>query len=184
MTASSPTHQQTSQQQVDQELVQRVQRGDMAAFDLLVRKYQHRIAALIGRYIRDWSECQDVAQETFIRAYRAMANFRGDAQFSTWLHRIIVNSSLDRLRRLKPTQEWPEYDIADTRDAHAQTDVRLDVRQALAQLPEGQRLCLVLVDMEGLSVTEAATHLGIAEGTVKSRCARGRTALAGMLADR
>ena len=109
---------------------------------------------------------------------------RGDAQVTTWLHRIIVNSSLDRLRRLKPTQEWPEYDIADKRDEHAQTDVRLDVRQALAQLPEGQRLCLVLVDMEGLSVTEAATHLGIAEGTVKSRCARGRTALAGMLADR
>src|SRR5690606_19500139 len=74
-------------QDLDQELVRRVQRGDSAAFDLLVRKYQHRIAALIGRYISDWSECQDVAQDTFIRAYRAIGNFRGDAQFYTWLHR-------------------------------------------------------------------------------------------------
>lgn len=70
-------------QEVDQELVRRVQRGDTAAFDLLVRKYQHRIAALIGRYVGDWSECQDIAQETFIRAYRAIGNFRGDAQFYT-----------------------------------------------------------------------------------------------------
>src|SRR5688500_1222744 len=73
--------QQQDSQQLDQELVRRVQRGDMAAFDLLVRKYQHRIAALIGRYVSDWSECQDIAQETFMRAYRALGNFRGDAQF-------------------------------------------------------------------------------------------------------
>ncbi|NLA68498.1 MAG: RNA polymerase sigma factor RpoE, partial [Gammaproteobacteria bacterium] len=69
--------------QLDQDLVRRVQRGDMAAFDLLVRKYQHRVAAVVGRYVQDWSECQDVAQETFIRAYRAIGNFRGDAQFYT-----------------------------------------------------------------------------------------------------
>ncbi|WP_293708592.1 sigma factor, partial [Stenotrophomonas sp. UBA7606] len=74
-------------QELDLELVRRVQRGESAAFDVLVRKYQHRIIALIGRYIADWSECQDVAQDTFVRAYRAIGNFRGDAQFYTWLHR-------------------------------------------------------------------------------------------------
>src|SRR5690606_18877428 len=84
-------------QHLDNELVKRVQRGDDAAFDLLVRKYQHRIAALIGRYVADWSECQDVAQETFIRAYRAIGNFRGDAQFYTWLHRIAVNTAKNHL---------------------------------------------------------------------------------------
>ena len=77
-------------QALDQDLVARVQRGDSAAFDLLVRKYQHRTAALISRYVHDWSEVQDVAQDTFIRAYKAIGNFRGDAQFSTWLHRIAV----------------------------------------------------------------------------------------------
>ena len=94
--------------ELDQELVRRVQRGDSAAFDLLVRKYQHRIAALIGRYIPDWSECQDVAQETFIRAYRAIANFRGDAQFYTWLHRIAVNTAKNHLvaqNRRPPTDD-------------------------------------------------------------------------------
>src|SRR5690554_7547708 len=84
-------------QDPDNELVRRVQRGDSAAFDLLVRKYQHRVVALIGRYVHDWSEAQDVAQETFLRAYRAMGNFRGDAQFSTWLHRIAVNTAKNHL---------------------------------------------------------------------------------------
>src|SRR3546814_9262652 len=80
-------------QDLDQELVRRVQRGDSAAFDLLVRKYQHRSAALIGRYISNWSECQAVAQDTFIRPYRAIGNFRGDAHFYPWLHRIALNPS-------------------------------------------------------------------------------------------
>src|SRR3546814_17495697 len=79
--------------QRDRDLVQRVQDGDSAAFDLLVRKYQHRIVALIGRYVADWSECQDVAQEAFLRAYRALGSFRGDAQFYTWLHRRAVNTA-------------------------------------------------------------------------------------------
>ena len=87
--------------QLDEELVKRVQAGDTAAFDLLVRKYQHRIAALIGRYVSDWSEVQDVAQETFIRAYRALAQFRGDAQFYTWLYRIAVNTAKKQLLELK-----------------------------------------------------------------------------------
>jgi RNA polymerase sigma-70 factor (ECF subfamily) len=84
-------------QELDLELVRRVQRGESAAFDVLVRKYQHRIVALIGRYIADWSECQDVAQDTFVRAYRAIGSFRGDAQFYTWLHRIAVNTAKNHL---------------------------------------------------------------------------------------
>ena len=91
-------------QALDQDLVARVQRGDSAAFDLLVRKYQHRVGALISRYIHDWAEVQDVAQDTFIRAYRAIGGFRGDAQFSTWLHRIAVNTAKNHLvaNRRKP----------------------------------------------------------------------------------
>jgi hypothetical protein len=84
-------------QELDLDLVARVQRGDSAAFDLLVRKYQHRSAALIGRYVHDWSEVQDVAQDTFIRAYKAIGAFRGDAQFYTWLHRIAVNTAKNHL---------------------------------------------------------------------------------------
>lgn len=89
-------------QALDQDLVARVQRGDSAAFDLLVRKYQHRTAALISRYIHDWAEVQDVAQDTFIRAYRAIGGFRGDAQFSTWLHRIAVNTASSKVTALSP----------------------------------------------------------------------------------
>ena len=103
---------------------------------------------------------------------------------TTWLHRIVVNACLDRLRRRRPTSPLPEYEsveFADRRDDHGSTEAALDVRAALARLPEGQRLALVLVDMHGLGVAEAAQVLGVAEGTVKSRCARGRAALAELL---
>ena len=105
--------QQRESQELDQALVARVQRGDSVAFDLLVRKYQHRVAALISRYIHDWSEVQDVAQDTFIRAYRAIGNFRGDAQFYTWLHRIAVNTAKNHLvahNRRPPTDD---IDVSD-----------------------------------------------------------------------
>ncbi len=100
---------------------------------------------------------------------------------TTWLHRIVVNACLDRLRRDRPTTVLPERELPDRTDAHGQVETRLDVREALSRLPEGQRMALVLVDMHGLSVAEAATILEVAEGTVKSRCARGRSALAVML---
>lgn len=165
----------------DAALVEAHRGGERDAFTVLFERYKDKMWAVALRTTRDHELAADAVQEGFLAAFRRLESFRGDAQFSTWLHRIVVNSSVDRLRRVKPTQEWPEYDIADRRDAHAQTDTRLDVRQALATLPEGQRLCLVLVDMEGLSVAEAAAALGIAAGTVKSRCARGRTALATLL---
>lgn len=168
----------------DAELIAAHRRGDDEAFTVLFERHKDKMWAVALRTTRDPELAADAVQEGFIAAFRRLDSFRGDSLFSTWLHRIVVNASLDRLRRLRPSDEWPEEDIADARDAHAQVDVRLDVHQALARLPEAQRQCLVLVDMEGLSVAEVAQHLGIAEGTVKSRCARGRTALAGMLGSR
>lgn len=192
MTASSPTHQQTSQQQVDQELVQRVQRGDMAAFDLLVRKYQHRIAALIGRYIRDWSECQDVAQDTFIRAYRAIGNFRGDAQFYTWLHRIAVNTAKNHLaahNRRPPTDDI-EIGDAELYDGGARLrdtdtperelmrqEMELTVMRAVDALPEELRMAITLREVDGLSYEEIAKRMDCPIGTVRSRIFRAREAI-------
>lgn len=168
----------------DVDLVEAYRDGNADAFGVLFERYKDRMWAVALRTTRDPELAADAVQEGFIAAFRRIDSFRGDSMFSTWLHRIVVNSALDRLRRLKPTQEWPEYDIADGRDDHSGTEARLDVRQALDRLPEAQRLCLVLVDMEGLSVAVAADQLGIAQGTVKSRCARGRTALATTLGAR
>lgn len=123
-------------------------------------------------------------QEAFISAFRRADTFRGQAAVTTWLHRIVVNACLDRLRRRRPTSELPEDHaaiLADRRDHHSSAETGIDVRAALATLPEGQRLALTLVDMHGLSVAETAQVLGVAEGTVKSRCARGRAALAPLL---
>ena len=121
-------------------------------------------------------------QEAFISAFRRADAYRGDAAVTTWLHRIVVNACLDRLRRdAGRPRRCPSSTCPTARDAHASVDTRLDVREALARLPEGQRLALVLVDMHGLSVAEAAAVLEVAEGTVKSRCFRGRDALASLL---
>ena len=122
-------------------------------------------------------------QDGFIAAFRRADSYRGDAQVTTWLHRIVVNACLDRLRRTKPTEELPDREPADRHDAYAAAVTRLDVQQALGRIPEAQRLALTLVDMQGLSVAEAAAVLEVAEGTIKSRCARGRAALADLLRD-
>lgn len=177
---------------LDEELVRRVQRGDVAAFDLLVRKYQHRIAALIGRYVSDWSEVQDVAQETFIRAYRAIGNFRGDAQFYTWLHRIAVNTAKNHLvahNRRPPTDD---IDIEDAeqfdsgiRLRDSDTPERELMRQQLEQtvvraveaLPEELRVAINLREVDGLSYEEIAERMGCPIGTVRSRIFRARDAI-------
>ncbi|HEY0332446.1 MAG TPA: RNA polymerase sigma factor RpoE [Stenotrophomonas sp.] len=179
-------------QDLDLELVRRVQRGESAAFDLLVRKYQHRIIALIGRYINDWSECQDVAQETFLRAYRALGNFRGDAQFYTWLHRIAVNTAKNHLvahNRRPPTDD---IDVADaeqfdgaTRLRDTDTPERELMRQELEQtvmkavqaLPEELRTAITLREVEGLSYEEIAQQMDCPIGTVRSRIFRAREAI-------
>jgi RNA polymerase sigma-70 factor, ECF subfamily len=178
--------------ELDHELVKRVQRGDSAAFDLLVRKYQHRIAGLIGRYISDWSECQDVAQETFLRAFRALGNFRGDAQFYTWLHRIAVNTAKNHLvahNRRPPTDD---IDIADAEQFASgmrlrdnDTPERELMRQQLEQtvmraveaLPEELRAAITLREVDGLSYEEIAKKMDCPIGTVRSRIFRAREAI-------
>ncbi|MET1024100.1 MAG: RNA polymerase sigma factor RpoE [Pseudoxanthomonas sp.] len=177
---------------LDLELVKRVQRGDSAAFDLLVRKYQHRILALIGRYVHDWSECQDVAQDTFMRAYRAIGSFRGDAQFYTWLHRIAVNTAKNHLvahNRRPPTDDVDASD-AEHYDSGARlrdtdTPERELMRQQLEQtvmkavqaLPEELRTAITLREVEGLSYDEIAAKMGCPIGTVRSRIFRARDAI-------
>ena len=158
--------------------------GDADAFGELFRRHRDRMWAVALRTTRDPELAADAVQEAFLAAYRRADSFRGEAAVTTWLHRIVVNACLDRLRRIKPTVQLPDADLsvlADSHDHHAGVEVRLDVHQALDQLPEGQRLALVLVDMHGMSVAEAASVLEVAEGTIKSRCARGRAAMAVLL---
>ncbi len=179
-------------QQLDNELVKRVQRGDHAAFDLLVRKYQHRIAALIGRYVNDWSECQDIAQETFIRAYRAIGNFRGDAQFYTWLHRIAVNTAKNHLVAMGRRPPGADIDVADAeqfdsgirlRDTDTperemmRRQMEQTVLRAVEGLPEELRVAITLREVDGLSYEEIAQRMDCPVGTVRSRIFRAREAI-------
>ena len=179
-------------QELDQELVRRVQRGDSTAFDALVRKYQHRIIGLIGRYIPDWSECQDVAQETFLRAYRALGNFRGDAQFYTWLHRIAVNTAKNYLvaqNRRPPTDDIDAGDAEqfDTgirlrnNDTPEHELLRQEIEQTVMRvvdsLPEELRSAISLREVDGLSYDEIASRMGCPIGTVRSRIFRAREAI-------
>ena len=158
--------------------------GDPDAFGELFRRHRDRMWAVALRTCGDREIAADAVQDGVLAAFRRADSFRGDAAVTTWLHRIVVNACLDRLRRRRPTTPLPEHDsveTADRRDDHASTEAALDVRAALARLPEAQRVALVLVDMHGMGVAEAADVLGVAEGTVKSRCARGRAALAELL---
>src|SRR5207342_549794 len=179
-------------QQLDVDLVRRVQRGDSAAFDLLVRKYQHRIVALIGRYISDWSECQDVAQDTFLRAYRALGNFRGDAQFYTWLHRIAVNTAKNHLVASNRRPPTDDIDVDDAEQFASgmrlrdnDTPERELMRQQLEQtvmravqsLPEELRQAITLREVDGLSYEEIAKRMDCPIGTVRSRIFRAREAI-------
>lgn len=168
-------------EQDDRALLRAHVEGDPDAFGELFRRHRDRMWAVALRTTRNRELASDCVQDAFISAFRRAGSYRGDAAVTTWLHRIVVNACLDRLRRDKPTNPLPERELADRRDAHSAVDTRLDVREALDRLPEGQRLALVLVDMHGLSVAEAAQVLEVAEGTVKSRCSRGREALAALL---
>jgi len=179
-------------QEVDAELVRRVQRGEQPAFDLLVRRHQHRVIALIGRYIRDWSECQDVAQDAFLRAYRAIGGFRGDAQFSTWLYRIAVNTAKNHLAA--QNRRIPLDDVEFTDAEQFESALRLHdtdtpereamrqqmesaVMRAVAALPEELRQAVTLREVEGLSYDEIAARMQCPIGTVRSRIFRARDAI-------
>jgi RNA polymerase sigma-70 factor (ECF subfamily) len=155
--------------------------GDPNAFAELVRRHRDRLWAVALRTLADREDAADALQDALLSAYRAADRFRGESAVTTWLHRIVVNSCLDRARRrqARPTVPLPEVDL--TPAPAVDRDTVLVVRAALAQLPIEQRAALVLVDLHGYSVADAATVLGVAEGTVKSRCARGRARLALLL---
>jgi RNA polymerase sigma-70 factor, ECF subfamily len=161
--------------------------GDPLAFETLVRRHRDRLWAVALRTTGDPEEAADSLQDALISAYRRAEQFRGDSAVTTWLHRIVVNASLDRLRRRAVRAAAPLPDdnenlpgavVADPVDHMDRRDTQLVVTAALAELPEDQRAAILLVDVEGWSVEDAARQLGIPEGTVKSRCHRGRARLA------
>ncbi|CRK60695.1 putative RNA polymerase sigma factor [Alloactinosynnema sp. L-07] len=170
----------------DADLIAAHAAGDPRAFSELVHRHRDRLWAVALRTLRDPEEAADALQEAFISAFRAAGSFRAESQVTTWLHRIVVNACLDRVRRrqARPTVPLPEAGPGEPvtpRDAMADRETSLVVRRALAELSDEQRVPIVLVDVEGYSVAETAQLLGIAEGTVKSRCARGRAKLAKVL---
>lgn len=179
-------------QETDEKLVVRVQQGDKRAFDLLVLKYQHKIIAIISRFIKDSAEVHDVAQEAFIKAYRALGNFRGESAFYTWIYRIAVNTAKNHLvsRGRRP----PSFDI-DIEDAEflssadglrditsPENELMRDqleqvVHKAIQSLPEDLRTALTLREMEGMSYEEIAEVMDCPVGTVRSRIFRAREAV-------
>ena len=176
----------------DQELVKRVQKGDSRAFDLLVLKYQHKIFSLIGRYVRDADEVQDVAQEAFIKAYRALPNFRGDSAFYTWLYRIAINTSKNHLvsRSRRPPGKDVELEDAEYYDSGSSlreietpenalfgAELKAVVQAAISDLPEDLRTALTLREFDGLSYDEIAEVMQCPVGTVRSRIFRAREAV-------
>jgi len=171
----------------DNELLRQHVAGDGEAFGKLFLRHKDRLWAIALRTVRDPEEAADALQEAMVSAFRRAADFRGDSAVTTWLHRIVVNAAVDRLRRRSGrTLNWSgAEDALDTLTTYAvgsassmdSTEVRLDVDAALRQLPDQQRFALVLVDMLGYSVAEAGEILGVSVGTIKSRCARGRARL-------
>ena len=170
----------------DAELLRAHADGDPYAFDSLVRRHKDRLWAVALRTLRDPDEAADALQDALISAYRAAGSFRAESAVTTWLHRIVVNACLDRVRRrqARPTVALPETgpgEPAEKRDRLAERDMAIVVEDAMAQLPVEQRAAITLVDLQGFSVADTAHVLGVAEGTVKSRCARGRAKLAVIL---
>jgi RNA polymerase sigma-70 factor, ECF subfamily len=183
-----------SDRDIDQKLVERVQRGDKAAFDLLVVKYQRKIFRLLSRLIRDSAEVEDVAQEAFIKAYRALPNFRGESAFYTWLYRIAINTAKNWLvsqGRRAPTSTEADIEEAETfddgehlRDLNTPDAMLLTkqvaeaVNRAIERLPEDLKTAIVLRELEGLSYEEISETMNCPIGTVRSRIFRAREAIA------
>lgn len=176
----------------DRELVERVKRGDRRAFDLLVLKYQHRIANLVARYVQDPSEVLDVSQETFIKAYRAISRFRGDSAFYTWLYRIAINTAKNHLAAQTRRPRESGIDPADveqldgaghwkenvTPEGLALTEeIRQTVIAAIEDLPEDLKVAISLRELEGLSYEDIARVMECPIGTVRSRIFRAREAV-------
>src|SRR5690606_15715013 len=179
-------------QDADQQLVERVQKGDKRAFDLLVIKYQHKILAIISRFIRDHAEVHDVAQDAFIKAYRALPNFRGESAFYTWMYRIAINTAKNHLvvRNRRPAgsdvdMEDAEFDSGNDGMKEMNTpehcllrdELQATIDQAIRDLPEDLRTAVTLREMEGLSYEDIATIMNCPVGTVRSRIFRAREAI-------
>jgi RNA polymerase sigma-70 factor (ECF subfamily) len=182
----------TSEKAADQALVERVQRGDKKAFDVLVLKYQHKVANLISRYIRDQAEVLDVTQEAFIKAYRALPKFRGDSAFYTWLYRVAINTAKNHLaaQSRRPPSDDIEAETAEQMDSGTrlkegdtpermalQGEIAETVQQALDELPDDLRTAITLRELEGLSYDEIAQAMDCPIGTVRSRIFRAREAI-------
>lgn len=176
----------------DSTLVSRVQKGDKKAFDLLVRKYQHKVSNLVSRYVYDFSEIEDVTQEVFIKAYRAIGGFRGDSAFYTWLYRIAVNTAKNHLvaqSRRPPNTDLETGDAEQnesgkrmreigTPESNALTRELADcVTRAMGDLPEDLRTAITLRELQGLSYEEIAVVMDCPIGTVRSRIFRAREAI-------
>lgn len=184
--------------EIDQQLVERAQRGDKQAFELLVIKYQRKLVRLLSQFIRDTAEVEDVAQETFIKAYRSLSSFRGESAFYTWLYRIGINAAKNFLvaqkRRVSTASNG--FDIEDAENFEEGNQLReLDtpeselmckqvaqtVHQTLHELPEELRTAITLREIEGLSYEEIANIMNCPTGTVRSRIFRAREAISGKL---
>jgi RNA polymerase sigma-70 factor (ECF subfamily) len=186
-----------SDREVDQQLVERAQRGDKHAFELLVSKYQRKLARLLSRFIRDATEVEDVTQEAFIKAYRALPTFRGDSAFYTWLYRIGINTAKNYLvamgRRAPTTTELDSEEAESYEDAEQLRDLNTPenemlsrqvaetVNQTLESLPEELRSAITLREIEGLSYEDIANIMNCPIGTVRSRIFRAREAIAAKL---
>lgn len=180
--------------EIDQQLVERVQRGDQRAFALLVEKYQRKLGRLLGRMIRDPAEVEDVVQESFIKAYRALPNFRGDSAFYTWLYRIGINTAKNHLvamgRRPNLTsdievedaenfEDGDELRTVDTPESELMSkEIAKTVKDAMEALPEELKSAITLREIEGLSYEEIAGLMNCPIGTVRSRIFRAREAIA------
>jgi RNA polymerase sigma-70 factor (ECF subfamily) len=180
--------------EIDQQLVERAQRGDTKAFELLVVKYQRKLARLLSRFIRDAGEIEDVTQEAFIKAYRALPSFRGDSAFYTWLYRIGINTAKNYLvamgRRAPTSTEYDSEDAETFEDGDQLRDVNTPeaellskeiaqtVNDTMQQLPEELRTAITLREIEGLSYEDIAASMNCPIGTVRSRIFRAREAIA------
>lgn len=186
-----------SERDIDAELVARVQRGDKKAFDLLVMKYQRKIMRLLSRMIRDQSEIEDVAQEAFIKAYRALPQFRGESAFYTWLYRIAINTARNWMASSSRRPSAPNAvenedgetfnetdnlsDISTPESMVASRQIAETVNAAIESLPEELRTAIVLREIEGMSYEDIAQSMGCPIGTVRSRIFRAREAVAARL---
>ena len=168
-------------QRSDAELLAAHVAGDRYAFTELFRRHQRQLHRLARLTTRSFEDAEDALQDAMLSAHRGAGSFRHDAAVGSWLHRIVVNACLDRLRRAKARPTIPLEDVYPVADRTAQVETAVVVQRALMRLPLEQRAAVVAVDMQGYSVADTARLLGVAEGTIKSRCARARVRLAELL---